>query len=192
MSFPVTERDHSTFIPRPSEAASSPMERLSGSWFFALSAAVFIVSAVACGGAFAYRKYLESQRATLTALVKEREQALQSDSLREVIAFSQSLNAAQTLLAEHPFPSNVFRFLQENTHPAVQFKSFSFAGQNRRIDMNAVARSYRAVAEQVSALEGNPDVEQVDFGGLSSSGAGLVNFRVSIILGPSVFQYRSP
>ena len=192
MAFPVTEHDRPALIAHASPQERSPVSRLGGSWFFAFSFAVFVVSAVAYGGVFAYRKYLESQRATLTALVKEREQALQSDSLREVIAFSQSLNAAQTLLAEHPFPSNVFRFLQENTHPAVQFKSFSFAGQNRRIDMNAVARSYRAVAEQVSALEGNPDVEQVDFGGLSSSGAGLVNFRVSIILGPSVFQYRSP
>ena len=153
---------------------------------------MFVVSAVAYGGVFAYRKYLESQRATLTAAVKEREQALQSDSLREVIAFSQSLNAAQALLQEHPFASNVFGFLGTNTHPEVQFKGLTFAGENRRIDMNAVARSYRAVAEQVSALEGNPAVERVDFGGLSRSGAGLVSFRVSLVLRQSVFQYQSP
>src|SRR3989344_209296 len=188
MAFPVTGREHSTLISRPSEAAPSSLERLSGSWFFAFGVAVFIVVAVLCAGVFAYRKYLESQRETLTATVKEREQALQSDSLREIIAFSQSMNAAETLLVAHPFPSSVFPFLQENTHQGVQWKSFSFAGGTRRIDMNAVARSYRAVAEQVSVLEGKPDVESVEFGGLSLSGGGLVNFRVSLIVKPSVLE----
>ncbi|OHA08423.1 MAG: hypothetical protein A3A44_00265 [Candidatus Sungbacteria bacterium RIFCSPLOWO2_01_FULL_60_25] len=192
MAFPVTEHDRPALIAHASPQERSPVSRLGGSWFFAFSVAVFVVSAVAYGGVFAYRKYLESQRATLTAAVKEREQALQSDSLREVIAFSQSLNAAQALLQEHPFASNVFGFLGTNTHPEVQFKGLTFAGENRRIDMNAVARSYRAVAEQVSALEGNPAVERVDFGGLSRSGAGLVSFRVSLVLRQSVFQYQSP
>lgn len=192
MAFPITEHDRPALIAHASPSASSPISRLGGSWFFAFGVAVFAVSAVASGGTFAYRKYLESQRAALTDEAKAEEQALQSDSLREIIAFSQSLNAAQALLKEHPFTSNVFRFLQKNTHPEVQWKSFSFAGANRKIDMNAVARSYRAVAEQVSALEGNPGVEHVEFGGLARSTAGLVSFRVSLVLAPSVFQYASP
>lgn len=192
MAFSITEHDRPALISHSPPQAPSSVSRLSGSWFFAFGVAIFIVSAVACGGIFAYRKYLESQRDTLTTAVKEREQALQSDSLREVIAFSQSLNAAQTLLKEHPFASNVFQFLRTNTHQGVQFKSLTFAGQNRKIDMNAVARSYRVVAEQVSVLEGNPDVEHVDFGGLSLSGGGLVSFRVSLVFKPSVFQYPSP
>lgn len=192
MAFPVTGRDHPTLISRSSEAAPSSLERLSGSWFFAFGVALFIVSAVLSGGVFAYRKYLESERTTLAMAVKEREQALQSDSLHEIIAFSQSLNAAETLLAEHPFPSNIFPFLQKNTHQGVQWKSFSFAGLTRRVDMNAVARSYRAVAEQISVLEGVPDVESVSFGGLSLSGSGLVSFHVGLVLKPSMFPYRTP
>lgn len=191
MAFPITESGRPSLISRTPQAAPASLERLAGSWFFAVGLGLFLVSLVACGGIFGYRKYLESRRDSLAREVKEREQALQSDSLREIIAFSQSLSAAQTLLREHPFSSNVFQFLQANTHQGVQFKSFSFAGQNRRVDMNAVARSYRAVAEQISVLEGNPEVESVDFSGLSLA-TNVVNFRIGMVLKPSVFKYKTP
>lgn len=190
MAFPITEHDRPALIAHA--PPSSPIARLGGSWIFAVGIGLVAVSVIASGGAFAYRKYLESERAALTDEAKGEERALQSDSLRAIIAFSQSLNAAQALLGEHPFVSNIFRFLQKNTHPEVQWKSFSFAGTDRKIEMNAVARSFRAVAEQVSALEGNPDVAKVDFGGLSRSAAGLVSFRVSLVLTPGVLRYSSP
>lgn len=189
---PLISRDPATARPRALYQG--------GVWFFNIALLILIFSLVASGGLWAYRRSLETSKAQWTTQIQNQESGADQAQgqggdlkklLDELINTSHSLGIAKSLLANHVFTSNVFAFLQGATHPQVQFTAFTFSLDSRKIDLSGLAGSYRAVAEQISILESNPQVEQVNFGGLSLGDRGLVNFKLAVIVKPSLLKLGS-
>lgn len=159
-------------------------------WFFRASLTVGIASLLVAGGLFAYRWTLEIQRERWVRDVRTEAKALETPLTAELINLSGSITSVRETLAQHLFMTNVFRFLQGATHPRVQFSNLHVAPESLMMELAGVAASYRTVAEQVSILESQREVRSVDFGGLSFGPRGLVNFRLSIAVTPTLL--RSP
>lgn len=96
----------------------------------------------------------------------------------------------RTLLSQHLFPSNVLRFLEINTHARVRFLNFNFGADSRKLDMTGEAATYAALAEQIAVLENDPNVEAVEFGGLSIGAKNFVNFKIAVIFKPALLLLR--
>ncbi len=157
-------------------------------WFFRVSLAIGIASALAAGGLFAYRRTLEVQRDRWAQDVRAEESALKTPLTAELINLFRSITSARQILAQHLFMTRVFGFLRAAAHPRVQFSSLHVAQESSMVELSGVAASYRAVAEQVSILESRREVKGVDFGGLSVGPRGLVNFRFSIAVTPTLLR----
>lgn len=162
-----------------------------GAMFFNLGLILFIVALVILGGLFFYRRTIDARRDEWVGDVAKRKEALGAEGgIGRLIGTSNSFNVARELTAKHVFSSNIFAFLAEVTHARVQFNSFSYARDSRKVDLSGLAASYKTVAEQVSILESHPQVEKVEFGGLASAERGLIGFRLGIIFKPSLLNLQ--
>ena len=172
-------------------AASRPWQSEAGAWVFNVGLVAFLASLVFLGGLFLYNRSLNSSRDVWKKQIDTQEADLRPDLLQQLIDLSNELAATKSLLSNHTFASNVFTFLEQSTHPKVQYTNFAFAADALKIDLSAVAASYQTVADEISILEANPQVAKVDFGGLSRTDQGLVNFRMSITVRPSLLKLHS-
>lgn len=132
----------------------------------------------------------EKARDELIAQVKTKEEELRPELLNQIFLLDTRLKTMRSLLSQHLFTSNVFAFMEANTYPQIRFLNFIFSADARKLDMTGEAVSYAALAEQIAALERNPNVDTVEFGGLSLGTKNLVNFKIAIIFKPALLQPR--
>lgn len=178
----------SPFIPKEASAFRSHIAGAGGAWLFQLALVAFIAALVAAGGLFFYQRSLEATYADWQEQVRGQEEDLRPELLAEVSDLSSGISVARELLSSHVFASNAFILLQSVTHPFVSFNSMALSRDAKKIELSGVASSYRSVAEQVGFFETHPQVEKVDFGGLSVGERGLVNFRLAVIFKPSLLR----
>lgn len=163
----------------------------SSALLFNMAVILFLLFLAVWGGLYLFRRSLESNAANWREQISALEQELRPDLLNQLIALSNSLSATRDILANHFFSSNTLALLERDTHPQVAFTSFQYAADGRKIDLAAKAGSYRVVAEQVTIMEADPQVESVNFGGLKLDEKGLVDFKLSIVFKPSLLRLRS-
>ncbi len=121
---------------------------------------------------------------------KIKEESLRPELLDQIASLETRLKNARALLANHPFASNVLRVLEQDTHPQVRFSNFSFGKDGLKADLSGEAASYRVLARQIGIFEQDPQIQKVDFGGLSTTGGGLVGFKLTLVFRPSLLQLR--
>ncbi len=177
-----------SFIPKEANAFRSRIAVQSGAWLFQLALVAFIASLVAAGGLLFYQRSLAAAYVDWQEQVRGQEEDLRPELLAQVSDLSSGISVARELLSSHVFASNAFILLQSVTHPFVGFSSMSLSRDAKKIELSGVASSYRSVAEQVGLFETHPQVEKVDFGGLSVGERGFVNFRLAVIFKPSLLQ----
>lgn len=178
----------SSFISKAQPRLSAQVVSAGGAWLFNLALVAFVASLVLAGGLLAYERSLTSTRADWEEQVTGQEAELRPDLLAQIADLSTAIGVSKELLSNHIYASNSLLLLQSVTHPFVSFSSFSFSRDARKIELVGSANSYRSVAEQVNLFETHPQVEKVDFGGLSVSEKGLVNFKLAVIFKPSLLQ----
>lgn len=167
-----------------------PFQTEVGAWIFNISLVLFLASIVFFGGLFLYHRSLTNNQADWEKQVQTQEADLRPDLLGQLIELSNEMSAAKGLLAGHTYTSNVFSFLEATTLPKVQYTTFGFSTAALKIDVSAVAASYQTVADQIRILEAHAQVTKVEFGGLARSGDGLVSFRLTILVKPSLLKLQ--
>jgi len=156
----------------------------------AISIGFFGVVVMATVGLALLNQSRESQKIQLIAQNKIKEESLRPELLDQITSLEQRLKNVRSLLAEHPFASNAFRVLEADTHPQVRYSNFSFAKDGLKVDLSGEAASYRVLARQIGIFEQDPQIQKVDFGGLSTTGEGLVGFKLTLVFRPSLLQLR--
>lgn len=131
-----------------------------------LLAFILVVETIIIGGAY----YFISQKET--ALVKAKEDILaehqqlrdsltkQEEEAQKIIRFQKQVTAVAQTLNEHVFWSDLFQMLESKTQTDVRFTSFTGDSGAGTVSLDAIGRSYRAVAEQIVLFEDADFVEQ--------------------------------
>lgn len=174
------------------EAAASRIARSQheGSLFFFLALLFFLVASAGYGGLFLLTHAQASTRAELILQIQEKEKNLRPEIVEQIFILEERLKNIATLLNGHIFSSQAFRIIEADTHPQVQFTSFGFTPADYKVEMSGETVSYAALARQVNILERDPQIERVEFGGLTMTGNNFLGFRSTIILRPTVLQTR--
>lgn len=156
-----------------------------------LSIGLFFLVGAAFGGLLLLNRAQKESHVTLLGEVNKKEEDLKSDILRQIFLLEGRLKGLRTLLSAHIFPSNVIKLLERDTLPQVRFLNFNFDAASGRLDMTGEAASYSVLARQINVFERDPQIEQVEFGGLSIlGGANLAGFKLTIIVKPSSLTSR--
>lgn len=169
---------------------SAPLER-GGIIFFYISLAAFLITLAILGGMIFLNNTEKNTRDALQEEIKQKEANLHTGILQEIFTLEQRLINLQTVLTNHTFTSNILRMLEADTHPLVRFLGFSFSDNSRKIDMGGETTSYAVLARQIAQFEADPQIEQVEFGGLSFSSANnLLGFKLTLTFKQSLLQLR--
>lgn len=176
-----------SFIPTPRRGSVAVY---SGAWLFNIALAAFLASILASGGLFLYRRSLDASEADWQEQVKTQEAELRPDLLSQISDLTTSIGVARELITGHVYASGVLLLLESATHPFVGFGAMGFSRDSKKIDLTGVANSYRSVSEQINIFESHPQVEKVEFGGLSVGERGLVNFKLAVVFKPGLLAQR--
>ena len=161
-----------------------------GSLFFFISLTLFLIVLVVLGGLLLLNKSRVGTRDQIAAQNKSKEENLRPELLEQVSVLDKRLKNVRTLLASHFFVSNVLKVIEQDTHPQVRFTNFAFSADSRKADMSGEAANYSVLSRQVNILERDPQVERVEFGGLSTAEVKFVGFKLSIIFRPTLLGIR--
>ncbi|MBI4134864.1 MAG: hypothetical protein HY471_02010 [Candidatus Sungbacteria bacterium] len=159
-------------------------------FLFTVGLVVMIGAVLASLGAFVYGRMASSNAEVLKEEVKKLEVDLEPKLLDQILALDQKLRSIREVLESHVVSSNIFYFLEKNTLPQVRFLIFTYSADQRRLELTGQAASYGTLAEQVRILEALDEVETVDFGGLSINEKGILNFKMTVIVSPSLTKYQ--
>lgn len=160
--------------------------------FSAVSISLFVAVLAAIGGLFVLNGQRESQKEELINQNKIKEESLRPELLGQIITLEDRLKGIRAMLARHPYASNVFRILEADAHPQVKFTTFSFSVGTLKAELGGEAASYRVLARQITFLERDPQIEDVQFGGLSVTGPGTIGFRLTLTFKPTFLHIRQP
>lgn len=180
-----------SFIPKSQPRLSAAFVAEGGAWLFNIALLLFVASAVGAGGLYLYRRSLASAYADWREQVVAQEAEFRPEFLAQFTDLSSALASARVLLAGHVYASSALLLVESLVHPSVSFNSLSFSRNQQTIELSGAAKSYQAVAEQIRTMEGNPQVESVEFGGLARSERGVVSFRLTVHFKPSLLELRS-
>ena len=158
--------------------------------FSMVSIVVFVVVLGAMGALLVLNGRMSAQKEELVAQNKIKEESLRPELIEQIITLEDRIKGIRGLLSRHPYSSNIYRILEANTHPQVEFTSFSFSSGTLKVEMAGETSSYRTLARQITFLERDPQIEDVQFGGLSATGPGVIGFRLTLTLRPTFLHIR--
>lgn len=161
-----------------------------GSLFFAGSLTLLILTLASMGGLILLNRTKAGERDQIAGQNRDKEQSLRPEELESVGMLDKRLKNLRVLLDNHLFASNIFKVIEQNTHPQARFTTFNFTADSRKLDMSGETASYSALARQIAILERAAQIERVEFGGLSTAEGKGVGFKLSIIFKPTLLSIR--
>ncbi len=167
----------------------TPQKRPQGTGIFIFSLLLLIATLGVWGGLWWYKATLESELDSIAKEVENLEKSVDTDKLKQILAATESLRNARSLLDRHPMVSHIFDFLESTTHPQLQFNTYTFVLNERLVKGIVETIDYRTFAEQVKGLEDSTEVRNVEFSKLQ-----LVNNRLSseiaIFFRPGILLFK--
>ncbi len=183
-----------TLIP---EEESADKEKRKTSKKAILLASVAIILALCGGGLYFILGWYQGQadldlqkiEADLGA-AREKNQALDSER-GEAQNFQKKLKIADKILGNHIYWTNLFSFLEKNTVADVYFVNL-IGGDDGQIVMSGVAKSYAAMARQITAFRAGDQVSKVSVLSASASvdtegNVTEINFDAKLQFNPKIF-----
>jgi len=157
---------------------------------FALFAGIFflIISLAVYAGLYTINRSQETTQQQLTQQIQQKEDDLRPKVLDQIFSLQKKIASVSGILGTHGFSVNTFALVERDTHPRVSFESYAFSPKQLTILMKGVADDFGVLAKQISFLEGDQQVDKVEFGGVSLREDGRVTFDLTIYLVRSVLS----
>lgn len=151
---------------------------------------IFFLVLASYGGLALLNPNQQKTKEGLIEEIKLKQENLRPELLNEIFILDERLKNIRALLSQHTFTSNVFKLIESDAHPLVRFTNFNLIAESRKFDTVGEAANYAVLAKQIGILERDPQVEKVEFGGLSFTPANLLSFKLTIIFKPGLMQLR--
>ncbi len=145
----------------------------------------FIISLAGFAGIYAINKSQDTAQEQLIAQIQQKEDDLRPKLLDQVFALQKKLIAASSILNSHRFQANTFAVLERDVHPRIRFTSYSLSPKEHKISLTGEADNYTVLGEQIAFLQGDQQINKVDFGGLTIDLNNKVSFNLTVFLLPS-------
>ena len=145
----------------------------------------FVISIAGYAGLYYLNKSQENTQAQLIAQIGQKEDDLRPKLLDEIFSLQKKLKTISGILSSHPFPANTFNLVERNTHPRISFSSYAFSPKDRKITLKGEADNYGVIARQIAFLEGDQQIDKVEFGGLALKENRRVSFDMTIYIMPN-------
>jgi hypothetical protein len=159
---------------------------------------IFIVLVIATALLFAYQRYLVSRIESKKSVLAKADSELGKLNLDAMRSMSNRMKVVNNVLAEHASVNSAFLLLEESIEHPVTYTRFDLVRKEGPkggydLKLNAVASSYKAVAQQLDTLRSEKYsktfVPSVKMDGLSLDATGKVVFNLQM---PILIQGKLP
>lgn len=168
-------------------------EKLPIGWpwqLFLVTLAVFSASVLIYFGlAFGYRPFLQNEINQIQGEISNLSLQVSNDERRNFVNFYSQLVNLDKILQTHTAASKIFNFLEENILPEVAVNSLEIEVDEKAVSLDAAAKSYDNLIEQMIILEKSPLIEKASLESSQLSG-NVVRFRVKLIFQPKIFSLQ--
>lgn len=182
------------FIPK--EEKIVPRRRSSNiSYLFSLL--VFIITVSAAGGLYLYKSYLQKQIDVYISSLEKAKLKIEPASINEIINFSNRIESAKKILADHHRTISLFELLESEVLKSNYFNNFSLINEESKtqggifsasITLNGAARSYEELTKQMTIFNSNPNFSNVAFSSFNLLDNGYVSYNVKLGVNESLFK----
>lgn len=114
---------------------------------------------------------------------------------KEILAAEQRIKIFKELLKEHKITSNFFPFLENLTHPKVQFTRLILNSENYYVTLEGKTENFQFLGEQIFILragtvpgQGQSLIKGLNLNSVSLDREGKTQFTLTFSLPPQVFQ----
>lgn len=139
---------------------------------------------------FGYKTFLNNSIANYDRQIAESSTQVGEVEQNNLIGFYSQIVNLKRLLGQHVFASNLFDFLEANTHSRVAFSTVSLNTQTSELSLDGVADSYSNLVSQISHFENQPGVRRVTLG-QNAADRSVVRFSIKINLDPNFFNLNN-
>jgi hypothetical protein len=185
-----------SFIPKkPMTMTARPFAKEPRSLFFYIALFLFIVSLLASGGLFLYKAYLNNQKDISSKSLSEVRGSFEKATIEELDLYDKRTNIITELLNKHIVLTPLFKLLEENTIPSIQYTNFEQKeiGGSYKVTINGLATDYRAIAMQADVFNTPKGqmLENVVFSNLEKTKNNNVSFDLEFNVNPSLLYYEN-
>ncbi len=152
---------------------------------------LFIAILVYVGIAYGYKPYLERQVADLNTQIATFSEQIPEQDQQQFLGFYSQLVNTQRLLAQHVMGSGFFNWLESNTSPNVYYTKLDMNTANNQVGLAGTARTMGDIAAELAILEGQPQVQRINFGNASANTNGTWQFNMTLFFSPGFFGAAS-
>ena len=146
----------------------------------------FVISISGYAGLYYLNKSQEATQEQLIQQIRQKEDDLRPKLLDEIFSLQKKIKLILGVLSSHQFSRNTFDLIERDTHPRVSFDSYTFSPKNYQIHLKGEADNYAVIARQIAFLEGDKEINKVEFGGLTLKENNRVSFTMTIYVMPTL------
>jgi hypothetical protein len=129
---------------------------------------------------FGYDMYLEGQLSALDEKSEQLSAEVTEEEQSDFLSFYSQINNLESVLSSRYFGHNIFKFLENNTIPAVYYESVSYFNSNQSISLKGFASDMKRLVEQVSIFSKSEKVKEAIMNDVSIQNNNDVGFEISI------------
>lgn len=157
---------------------------------FYASFLIFLLVLAIYGGLIFLNRAQQTAKQEILAQIDQKRQELRPELVQQIFSLEQRFKSMQALIQQHAFPSRIFTWLEQRTHPRVSFTTFSFDSPSRKLILAGATDSLTSLNQQIGIFQQDPNIEKVEFGGLAfgKNGGSGITFNSTFILKASFLQ----
>lgn len=161
--------------------------------YLLISLVIFLISVLALAGIFGYRKFFLERRLVAAEnknveLQGDISEVLNSKDSRLVINSVVKGKSIKTILAAHPYATNIYAFMEGVTIKSVLYDKLSLEVKDKSVSANisGSADSYKALAKQLIILKKKKEVKEIIFKEAAGNKDGRIGFTIELLLDSSL------
>jgi hypothetical protein len=160
-----------------------------------VSVFILVVVAVAAGGLYLYKGYLQKNKENLSSNLLKVKERFDNDTIVELEMYDKKSTVAQQVLEGHIVLSPLFEAINELTLSSIQYNKFDHATVNGvfTVKMSGIARDYKSIALQADVFSSNKlnMFKNLVFSNLTKNKNNYVTFNVEFTVDPTLLAYSN-
>ncbi len=157
---------------------------------------LFFIACLVSAGLFLYTQYITGAISDKIAQLKANRDAFQPALIEELVRLDDRMTSAKRLLETHVAPSEVLRFLEQNTTRSVRYLSLRYRNaptdvpeKQVLLSLQGTAPDFKSVAQQSDVFSSHELVREPLFSNLNVSETDQAVFSASMSLEPRILRF---
>jgi hypothetical protein len=160
--------------------------------FSLVATTLFIVTLLASGGSFAYKKILVNQIESADKQINEARAAFEADKIKDLIDANSRLAATKNLLDNHIVSSKLLALFEVLTVKKARLLQLSYINRNnsQELQLKGETQTYNALADQSNIFGESEFISNPQFSNINPGENGYINFSFTAKVNPKLLSYK--